>query len=111
MICSSGRPDNDRHGRKYTDYRCAYTNIEHHGCGRRPSDVREQCLGRAHRCKHLDDGDLRSPCLVPGPHVTNIKNNGSLTTDDEPDWSPNGTKIVYLCPIPQIENSPRSPTP
>jgi Tol biopolymer transport system component len=32
---------------------------------------------------------------VPGPHVKNITNNGSLTIDD-PDWSPDGTRIVYV---------------
>jgi Tol biopolymer transport system component len=33
---------------------------------------------------------------VVGPHVKNITNNGSLTIDDDPDWSPDGTRIVYV---------------
>ena len=32
---------------------------------------------------------------VSGPHVKNITNNGSLTIDDA-DWSPDGTRIVYV---------------
>jgi Tol biopolymer transport system component len=33
---------------------------------------------------------------VPRPHVINITNNGSATIDYDPDWSPDGTKIVYV---------------
>jgi TolB protein len=33
---------------------------------------------------------------IAGAHVKNITNNGSATIDDDPDWSPDGTKIVYV---------------
>src|SRR5262249_23646771 len=46
---------------------------------------------------------------VPGPHVTNITNNGSLTIDDEPDWSPDGTQIVYVSHPPTDSDNAFSP--
>jgi Tol biopolymer transport system component len=45
---------------------------------------------------------------VPGPHVINITNNGNVTIDDEPDWSPDGTKIVYVRHAPNDPNDPNA---
>ena len=40
---------------------------------------------------------------IAGGHVKNITNNGNATIDDDPDWHPDGTKIVFVRHAPTLD--------
>jgi TolB protein len=45
---------------------------------------------------NMDDClDTVDACQVAGPIKQNITNNGDAAIDDDPDWSPDGTKLVF----------------